>query len=287
MVGALDHTMLPEASGLAASRQYPDRLYHVNDSGDGPFFYLTDLRGKHTRRVRISGFEANGADVEDISLGPCPGQRTCLFIGDIGDNLRLRPTLEILVIVEKPQYDGPVVPRYRLRLAYPDHPHDAEAMAVHANGDVYILTKEQTTSRPRRALPARLYRVKRRQWEQRPDQTHTLSLVGEIDLPALLPSPRGWDGRLATALDIAPDGSTLVVLTYADALEFALDLATAELPPTSRLRAGLDYQRIALRHLPQQEGTAYFSHPSYGKSLLYHTEFRRGRADLLRLDCQD
>jgi len=49
--GTLDPQFLTEESGVAASRLYPDRLYHNNDSGDGPFFYITDGSGAATRRV--------------------------------------------------------------------------------------------------------------------------------------------------------------------------------------------------------------------------------------------
>ncbi|MCI0482170.1 MAG: hypothetical protein L0213_11360, partial [Candidatus Dadabacteria bacterium] len=56
--GALDHLQIDEASGIAVSSKFPGRLYHVNDSGSGPYFYLSDLSGGKTRAVRIEGFDA-------------------------------------------------------------------------------------------------------------------------------------------------------------------------------------------------------------------------------------
>src|SRR5262250_698561 len=46
---------LNEASGLAASRQFPGRLYHINDSGETGKFFITNMDGKDTRFVRIEG----------------------------------------------------------------------------------------------------------------------------------------------------------------------------------------------------------------------------------------
>ena len=43
-IGALDTEMVDEASGLAISQVHSNRLYHINDSGDGPFFYQSDRK---------------------------------------------------------------------------------------------------------------------------------------------------------------------------------------------------------------------------------------------------
>src|SRR5690349_18401504 len=88
-VGTLDPAFLPEASGIAVSRQYEDRYYHINDSGDGAAFYVTDSAGQKTRKVAIRGYKPQ--DTEDLALGPCDGGGdTCLFVGDIGDNAQKR-----------------------------------------------------------------------------------------------------------------------------------------------------------------------------------------------------
>ena len=62
---------LRESSGLAASRDYPDRLYHINDSGDAGRFYLSRFDGTGLQTVPIAAFKPS--DVEALSLGPCPG----------------------------------------------------------------------------------------------------------------------------------------------------------------------------------------------------------------------
>jgi len=87
--GVLDHELIEEASGLAYSSRF-QRLYHVNDSGDGPYFYQSSVSGRGTRRIEVLGFEPQ--DVEAMGLGPC-GKGTCVFIGDIGAGNRIDITL--------------------------------------------------------------------------------------------------------------------------------------------------------------------------------------------------
>src|SRR5688500_13119155 len=84
--GKLDHKLIAESSGLAASRRFKERLYHINDSGDGAAFYITDSRGRDPKRIAVTGGFAP-MDAEDLALGPCgDDEKSCLFIGDIGDN---------------------------------------------------------------------------------------------------------------------------------------------------------------------------------------------------------
>ena len=45
-LGVVDHNQINEASGIETSRIFPDRLYHINDSGGGQYFYITELDGK-------------------------------------------------------------------------------------------------------------------------------------------------------------------------------------------------------------------------------------------------
>ena len=280
-VGTLDHTIIPEASGLAVSRQFADRLYHVNDSGDGPFFYLTDLQGRHTQKVRIDGFQATRADVEDIGLGPCVPHTACLFVGNIGDNLRIRQSIEVWVIEELRSYGQSVTPLHRLILRYPDGPHDAEGLAVHPNGDIYVLTKE-TEAHSKQAMPARLVRLPGSQGQLQPTARHTMALVGEIDLPAFAVFDGSHWGALATGLDIAQHGKSFLVLTYRHAWEFHIDLAEHPVSSPLKLVEGQNYQRIRLLPLRQQEAIAYIPDSS---SLLYTTESHRTGGAIMRVDC--
>src|SRR5437870_1847098 len=82
-IGTLQ-TPIDEASGVALSRAFPGRMYHVNDSGSGGVIYATDMQGKQIGTIGIKDFAP--IDMEELRLGPCGNGRSCLFIGDIGDN---------------------------------------------------------------------------------------------------------------------------------------------------------------------------------------------------------
>ena len=208
---------LTEASGLAASRQFPGRLYHINDSGETGKFFITGMDGKDTRSVRINDFEPE--DTEALSLGPCPGKDSisCLYLGDIGDNDVKRKSIEIVVVDEVRNFPQTVKARSRLKLLYPDGPHDAESMAVHPNGDIYILTKEN---------PARLYKA-------------NPNAVLQTLTPVITLQP----GGRPTDMAISDDGTRLLVLTYMDAVEYSMDFK--------------QQQKIRLNFLQQQESVAY------------------------------
>jgi hypothetical protein len=131
---------LPEASGVAVSRRSPDRLWAHNDSGE-PLLLALDSRGAVTGRLRVSG--ATVEDWEAIAVGPCPSG-SCIHIADIGDNDAERRTITIYRVPEPSEATGSVAVADVFRLAYPDGPHDAEALLVTPKGDVLIVTKGDT-----------------------------------------------------------------------------------------------------------------------------------------------
>lgn len=270
-MGELEPSMLPEASGLAVSAKFPDRLYHVNDSGEALFFYLTNRAGGETQQVKVAGVEP--VDVEDLGLGPCGGGDSCLFIADIGDNLAERDAISLTVVKEQETY-GEVISPYRyVRLRYPDGAHNAEALAVHPSGDIYLLTKDFGLF----STAARLYHLPRRAWEEG-QGVQTLDFVTSLDLPSLMPSLLGILGQAATALDISADGRRLLVLTYRDALELSLTALGSELNDR-------DYTVIPLRRLPQQESVAYLPD---GSGFIYTSEILAGSDAKIMLEpCLD
>jgi hypothetical protein len=279
----LDHRLVPEASGLAVSRIDPARLYHVNDSGDGPFVYLSDLRGQGLRRVRLEGL-ARVLDVEALAVGRLNGEDT-LFVGDIGDNNLSRPTIDVYAVAER-AFDGETVPVLaRLSLRYPDRPHNAEAMVAHPSGDLYILTKSWS-ARTNAPAPMRVYRAAAESWRTAGKGTATLELVGELDLPELARRERAPFSDVATDASLAADGRRLLVLTYGHAWEFAFDLAAGPPPPVDRLESGRDYQLIRLEPMFVKETIAYL--PG-ARSFLFGKEYQPDRqpSRLVRLNCRD
>jgi hypothetical protein len=139
---------LPEASGVAASRNTPGQLWLHNDSGQ-PALFAVAADGTPRGRVRVYG--AGVRDWEDIDVGPCP-QGSCIYVGDIGDNNAKRRDVVIYRVAEPDAGAGTSAPSESMRLTYPDGPTDAEAFFVLPNGNLFIVTKGERG-------PAVLYRV--------------------------------------------------------------------------------------------------------------------------------
>ncbi len=278
-IGALDHNLIDEASGIEASQMFPGRLYHINDSGGGQYFYITDLNGKNTQKIKIEGKASKKSDFEDIGLGRC-FDKSCLFIGDIGDNKARKYSVSIIVVEEVENYGISVKPLKRIKLKYPDGPHNAEGLSVHPNGDIYIVTKEENL-RDLEAYPSKVYKLSAEDWQNSANDIITLKYIGEIDLRALNPSGTAY-GQIVSAFDIAPDGKSFLLLTYEDALEFNIDLSDDKIKPSGEMKKGQDYNVIELKSLPQQESIAYMPD---GGSFLYSTEHHWFKAPILRVEC--
>jgi hypothetical protein len=201
---------LTESSGIVASRRKPGVYWTHNDSGDGPFLYVTDSSGADLGHMRVTG--AGATDWEDISYGACTrSSGGCLFIADIGDNNARRPWITVYVV---PEPDPPGAPSDTARLAtvedtivlrYPDRPHDAEALAV-IGGWLYIITKDRIGSPTLYRSPARV--------------TGTRVLTPVMQLPIATGLLRG---RLVTGAALSPDGRILVARTYVSLHFFALN----------------------------------------------------------------
>ncbi len=277
--GELDTTFVNEASGLDVSARYPDRLYHNNDSGDGLRFYLSDLRGQSTRAVDVEG--PKPLDVEELSLGPCDG-RSCIYLGDIGDNPARRDHVVFTLVKERKTFKDKVKPLRTIRARYPDGAHNAEAFALHPNGDLFLVTKpaDRVMMTP---VPAKVYRLSAAQLRDA-SQTQTFTKVGEIDLPKIM-GARAFPASIPTALDISADGKRAILLTYMSALEIGLDFKDG-LPPFSQWVEGRDYKVVALNSLPQQEAAAWLPGD---KSFIYDTEATRGSkgAPIRQVRCND
>jgi hypothetical protein len=281
-IGVLDHDIINEASGLAISKDFPYRHYHINDSGDGPFIYITDAYGENTKRIEINGFVPQ--DVEDLAIGLCPhnDDKQCLFVADVGDNDEKRDTVKIVVIEEFESFPSVVEPVKIIELKYPDGSHNNEGIAIHRNGDLYTVTKKfeiKTTT----AFPAGVYKLSREQMNIQSRSPILLDRIGSIDFPALLADSEFY-GQIITAFDISPSGEQLLFLTYTNALEAELNLSTSRIRPTSEWKEGIDYNIIELPSLMQQEAISYLTD---GSGFIFNTEYHEPDAPILEMLCID
>lgn len=277
-IGVLDPQMINESSGLAISAIFENRLYHINDSGDGPFFYQTNTDGSNGKKVAIEGFIPQ--DVEDLAYGKF-GDKHAIYIGDIGDNLETREQISIVIIEEKENFPESIIPLKTMNAHYPDRAHNAEGMAVHPNGDLYILTKKIDFEN-RRAMSAQLFRISR-ELLQSETQSVVMEHVASFELPYILYNYNLW-GRIVTSFDISPDGSKILIMTYKAAVEVTIDLSTSELLSTRQWEQNLHYKIVETEKLPQQEALSYLPN---GRGFIYTTEYNSdfGSVPIFKVTC--
>jgi hypothetical protein len=185
---------LPEASGVAASRRTSGVFWAHNDSGE-PVIYALDSRGAIKSRVRVTG--ASVHDWEDIAVGRCP-QGSCVYVADIGDNSGTRKHVTLYRVAEPLPDDPATNPVEAFQVAYPDGPHDAEALFVAGDGDIFLITKGDPGS-------VALYRF------PRPLASGTTLQLQRIGEPIAGAGIAAEDRP--TAADLSPDGQWVAVRT--------------------------------------------------------------------------
>jgi hypothetical protein len=237
---------LAELSGLAV---LGSQLWAVDDGGREVAVHRLDgdCAVVDTRTADIDPYDA-----EDLAVGP----DGALWVADTGDNDRDRETVAVVVLPERGEA--------RLhRLAYPDGPHDAEALLVDAAGVPHVITKEA-------GQPAGVYRT-----AAPPDGTGPTPLerVGEVALPASETEggPLGGFGtRTVTGAGASADGTVVALRTYTDAWLYPV--------PDGDLAAALagDPVRVPLPGEPQGEAVAFTA----DGALLSASEARGGPGEL-------
>jgi hypothetical protein len=188
-------TRVPEASGAALDRRMPGMFWTHGDSGNEPVLFALGTTGLLLRRVRVTG--ARNRDWEDMAIGPCPGG-ACVYVGDIGNNLGR--SLDIaLYRAPVPTLDAVATqPAEEFRARFPAGGHDAEALFVLPDGEVYLVTKGRTAAVELWRWPTPL----------RAGPPVDLERVRE-----LAPRPRRL-AELVTGAGASPDGRWVVVRTY-------------------------------------------------------------------------
>lgn len=141
VAGKVTHPAILEASGLTASVRTPGVLFTHNDSGDSARVFALHADATLAAEIEVSG--ASAVDWEAIAAGPLDGA-PALYIGDIGDNDKVRANVTIYVVPEPSLTPAPasVSVAKQLDLRYEDGPHDAEALLVDPDdGTIVIATK--------------------------------------------------------------------------------------------------------------------------------------------------
>lgn len=219
-----DDPALDEVSGVAVVRTQPTLLWMHNDSGDTPRMFAVNRSGKIALTVNLQG--ARALDWED-----CDAQGDWVYAGDIGDNLKVRPDIQIYRFRQPKINPNRVGVELNLNpkkwqvmtFLWPDDAHNCESLAVTPDGRLLLVSKEES------GLSG--FYV----WDK-PFQDKgaaTLRKIGSFRFGLM-----GLFTKLATGADFSPDGRKLVVTTYSDLYEFPLarpfDFASLRLVPLKK-----------------------------------------------------
>jgi hypothetical protein len=203
----IEDSKLDELSGLVATS---GGYITINDSTDSSsrkrVFYL-DGKCNITKNVQYSG--GGPRDTEDLAVSP---DGKTLWIADTGDNPDASERRSSVALWKMPIGGGsrPVLHR----VSYPGGKrYDSEALLVGAGNAPIIITK--TAGKAELYSPSAALKADN-------DTPVPLKKVGEVTLPKTeTDNPFGAVGRLTvTGAARAPDGSRVVLRTYADAFEF-------------------------------------------------------------------
>lgn len=272
----LDSSMA-EVSGLARSTITAGDFYHVQDSGSVPEIIITDRTGKAvTKRIEEVAF----VDAEDLAQGECEKNVPCLVVADIGDNKQRRPHVQLVVVEERALYkSAPLVPRRIILAKYPDGPQNAEALAVHPNGDLFLFTKRYP--KKHNLVSTRIYRLSSEIWKAKgpTSEIHGLQTVMELEFP-IKGGPLKKEDSALTSADISSDGKRTLFLTSQMAVELDLDLSQGKWE-------GGEVRRLISPRQPQQEAIVY---DLEGRGFYYSSEIgdeskTEGKAALLYIQC--
>lgn len=214
IVGTIKSNEITESSGIVASKCQENVFWTHNDSGDAAFVYAINSSGEKLGTYRVKN--AKAVDWEDIAAFKNQNGECVLYIGDIGNNTRVRNDFVIYRVKEPKIADADKTsskknPVYTesadaIKFNYPDVRHDAETLLVHPQaGDVYILSKRLSGAAGVYKLAAN-YDLKK---------INRLKKIADFAVPAL---PNGF----VTGGDVSTDGRRVVICDYFAAYEIVL-----------------------------------------------------------------
>lgn len=269
ILGELDTDSINESSGLAYDAD-SGLLFHINDSGDGPYVYTTKRDGSEV--TRFSYDDEDPKDVEDLAIGPCEAfsKERCLYVADIGDNRRKRDHVRITKI-ELSEFTQALAAKKKedtlrhhkitakdiYKLEYPDRAHDAESLLVTEEAKIYILTKEWSEP-SKKIYPSKLFVFDPSNLLDRKEE---LQYVVSVEFSKII-SDAPWWGQVPTAMDYSSERKEVSILTYSSLVIMKWDDFLAG-GPRHEIRT-----HLMGPELPQQEAITYSP-----EGLIYSTEF--------------
>ncbi len=218
--GRLSEGELSEPSGLVRSPRHANVFWSHGDSGNDERLFAFDSSGQALGAARVD--RATNKDWEALAAGPCP-EGTCLYIGDVGDNMARRDEVTIYRIPEPSPSDTATAPADGLTFRYPDGATDVEAIWVTPDTSVFLLTKRPERDGARWRA-ARVYRLPPAAWQT--GATATAELVDSLPIVPKRGEPRGWITDAALSDSDSAGTRRLAVRTYGLLYLFDIDAVT-------------------------------------------------------------
>jgi hypothetical protein len=154
-----------ESSSAVASRLHAGVFWTHNDAGNDERLFAFDSAGQDLGSVRITG--AKNRDWEAMTSGPC-AEGTCLYIGDVGDNLAQQKFVRVYRVAEPAPPGRGRTERVRaaatLRFRYPDRAHDVEAMWMAPDTSLWFATKRRLRGADGANRPSLVFTVPASAW---------------------------------------------------------------------------------------------------------------------------
>lgn len=141
-VAAVTDPRLRELSGLTASIRHPHTLWGHQDSGDTARIFAISTQSARVRaEIKVKNVRA--LDWECIGAGRTSGGLPVVYVGDVGDNGRNRPSVQVHQILEPSQSDQTVSVRKTFTIRYEDGPRDCEALVAdrRPGGGLWLIEK--------------------------------------------------------------------------------------------------------------------------------------------------
>ncbi|MGI8640571.1 MAG: hypothetical protein ACR2MG_11590 [Pyrinomonadaceae bacterium] len=258
VVGKITSNEITESSGIAESKCRKNVFWTHNDSGDDAFIFAINQQGEKLGTWKVSG--AKNKDWEDIAAFQDKQTGKCfLYIGDIGNNERLRSDFTIYRVAE-PQVSGADKSSSKknpaetenaeaVKFEYPDMRHDAETLLVHPNtSDIYIMSKRLSGAAGVYKLAAN-YSL---------EKTNTLEKIADFSVPAI---PNGF----FTGGDISSDGKRIIICDYFSAYEIVL-------PENAKNFDEIWKEKPAIVELGEREQGEAIGYSDDGKSIFATSE---------------
>ncbi len=270
VVGSIKSNEITESSGIAASKCQRQVFWTHNDSGGGAFLFAINAAGERLGTYKVAAAKNN--DWEDIAAFRDAKGECFLYVGDIGNNERLRSEMTIYKLKEptvsaadkSSSKKNPVEtePAQSIKFEYPDIRHDAETLLVQPQtGDIYVLSKSLSHSSGVYKLTAN-YDL---------NKTNTLEKIADFSVPAV---PDGF----LTGGDIAPDGKRVVICDYFNGYEISL-------PAGAKNFDDIWKQKPAVIDLGAREQGEAIGYAPYGKSIFATSE--RKNSPLIEVKISD